>query len=637
MWIDYSNMVIRFEDHPGSYIPSSMIRNAKIHLAINGDYRLSFEIVTNGRNFLEYIEEYPVLSIVLPDKGEELFVVSRYTVKQDGTTIIGVEATQIWLETRKCIVVSVDDMIGASVNSVVQAYWRNATQHNNAISKYGLNVEINSDIGSDLIDFPKHENINFWDFLKELFEVVGYGEIDIVGRTGYIKKEIERKIFPEITLENNATLIEKDCNVSDICTRAYVYGKNSLDLTSVTGKAYVDSLNTSKYGIIEKSYTFSDITDPAVLLNRANFLFSSNNPERVDVPSESISVSVVNLAFKDENVEPYSLGGVVTFEDSTQRIVEMTYSLYEPQNLSLTLGRMKTDLWKYLKRISGSGIKKMVEKTVQTSSTVYSEIETVTVEKVVAAEVIEATTAFSENMFTDYLETNILPYVCTPNLKMDKGKPIWDTDETKTHYYSCSNTKSLRGFVVAKGISLAFKEQQLVTAENYNKLTEEVIKPFTVNGKQLYFTSVLGGSHPYQFFTFTDPKEKYKDMTTENAEMFKVYLRKPISEFEKCQFEFTEIFNETYGTTYDVRLLFGTGSGDGDKGKAIVKKDSDGFYFSYVSRTDGVQRGVYIDDNAVCQLVGDRKVPIPVMNITADETEAKERFNTNELYFVIKE
>lgn len=634
MWIPFEDMKIKVNN---TYIYPKDVKNAKIHQVLNGDYRLSFDLPDVDGGFAEIIADYPVLELVLPTGSEEKFVVSRYKIKKDGTTVIEVEATQVFLEVRKCMVVSVDDMIGASVSYIVSEYWKNASlQGDNAIDKYNLIFSVDGDIGSDLIDFPRHENINFWDCLKDLIEVLGYGEIEIAGNKATLKRRVTTKVFPTLTLEENATLIERDCNISDTCTRAYVYGKNNLDLTSVIGRAYVDSSNIIDYGVLEKTYTFSDISDPQVLYNRALWLFDSDNPERVDVPSESITVSVVNLAFKKKLTEPYVIGGEVPFGDTSQRIVEMTYNLYEPQNLNITLGRMKTDLWRYLKRINGGeNIKQIVNNTIKTSE-VRNEIETVTVEKVVAAEVIEATAAFSENTFTDYLETNILPYVCTPNLKMDKGNPVWDTDETKTHYYSCNNTKNLRGFIVAKGISLAFKEQQLVTAENYSKLTTEAIKPFTVNGKQLYFTSVLGGSHPYEFFTFTDPKEKYKDMTTENAEMFKVYLRKPTAEFEKCQFEFTEIYNETYGTTYDVRLLFGTGSGDGDKGKAIVKKDGNGFYFSYVSRTDGVQRGVFIDDNNVCQLKGDRKIPIPIINITTDETEAKEHYNKNELYFVVK-
>lgn len=631
----------------GELLYHTQLKDCKIDTEINGDYRLSFDVpddndfltfdfklfVTHFNESRKVYEEISTPSLYYPVEME-YFTINSIEYKDDGIKYWHVEAPHILMNLRQAYVLSVDDMIGATVGTVVDALVENARQTSSIIDDYGLTVTVDGDIANEVIDFEKHEKVSLWDSLKDIIDILGFGEMELRSKTLTLKRVLAENVtFPRIKLGENCKNIDVTQDHSTVVTKAYVFGKDDLTI----GTTYITSSNINNYGERVGIYEFSEIDDVTILESRASWLMDTSNPERIDLPKETVTADVVHTMY-DEVTPFYRLGATVpvvggNMNDNQMRITSMSFYLFEPQNLSINLGKIKTDLWQYLKRISNSGktIKTIVNNTIKSGDTV-SKIEEISKETVVAADVIESTAAFSENMFTDYLETNLISYVCIPNLKLVNNKPQWNTAEgSNVHTYTCANHDSMRGCIVAQGIHLYFKEEQLVTADDYTKLTTDKLREFKVNGKQLYFTSVLGSENAYKFLTFTEPREKYPSMSADNAEMFKVYLRGVTASFIKAQFEFKPIASTIYGQTYDVRLLFGTGINDGDKGKAIVKKDENGFYFSYVGRTDGVEKGVYIDDDNINIKVGNSLVPAFAAHVV--ETLPQD-WNQDEFYVV---
>lgn len=209
-----------------------------------------------------------------------------------------------------------------------------------------------------------------------------------------------------------------------------------------------------------------------------------------------------------------------------------------------------------------------------------------------------------ESMFMDSLETSVLNYVCTPNLVQEGDTISWR--DGSTHTFSCTNRSELRGLWVVNHTDLVFKEQHLVIPNDYTSLTSTHIVEYTVNGRPLYFTEIIGGVAPYTNYTFISPVERDPDISSDIAEMYKVYIRKASTEYEKIKFDVTELSG-----TYNIRLVLGAGSSAlSDSGKAIIEKDTNGLAVSYVSRTDDEQRGIYISDDGTYLLDGIDKLPI---------------------------
>lgn len=250
----------------------------------------------------------------------------------------------------------------------------------------------------------------------------------------------------------------------------------------------------------------------------------------------------------------------------------------------------------------------------------------------------------SESMFMDSLETNVINFVCTPNLNLTienvetednedgekEEKKVITWRDGYTHTFTCANTSELRGLWVINETDLVFKEQHLVTAVDYTNLTSMHIVEFTINGRQLYFSEIIDGANPYRDYTLTPPEERITDITPEVAEMYKVYIRKTEEEYEK--FKFAAIENEG---TYSVRLLLGTGKDlITESGKAIIEKDTDGLAVSYVSRKDDIQRGIYINDYNTYLLKDSKKLPILAGEFV---NKLPEQYDEDIIYFTLEE
>jgi hypothetical protein len=227
--------------------------------------------------------------------------------------------------------------------------------------------------------------------------------------------------------------------------------------------------------------------------------------------------------------------------------------------------------------------------------TATQEIITVVKQDVVAADMIEATSVFSQNLFTEYLETNIIDYKCIPNLVKEGNSVVWAGD---THTYSATNTASIRGYVKAKGISLQFIEAHLVKPSDYKNMTTDEVVSLTVNSKQVYYTSILGGNNAYQYFTFVSPKTKYPNMSDDVADMYKVMIRKTESEYIKLQHIFV-LENDTY----NIVTQYGVGDDNG-RGVYQFSKDSNGGELTYIERENGAKLGIRITDTDLYKLNG---------------------------------
>jgi len=280
-----------------------------------------------------------------------------------------------------------------------------------------------------------------------------------------------------------------------------------------------------------------------------------------------------------------------------------------------------------------------------------NDMRNVTKMEVLAAETIHAANAFIVDLVVERVQTNLWRFVMKPNLvgtgeyddmgneylqwgvQLDEetgevtidpesreplldpvtgeqmtdpltGEPMFvpgSGEPLRAPNYIAGFAGNRRNFIRLEGITLEFVEQHLGSG----------FEPFTVNGRQAYWTAIEGGPDPYTYVSFTEPREKYPDITDENAEFFKVMMKNVEDdgnggkkEFVKARlgFKTVEIPDGGGGTTLEPEFILGTGDENGN-GQGIIHKFWDGSEFLYTVRTAsemtaaGAEIGIRLSDD----------------------------------------
>ena len=165
----------------------------------------------------------------------------------------------------------------------------------------------------------------------------------------------DRGVKLEISKNLKNVTIERD--ITNMITRLYPYGKDDAHIGSVNNNIqYIDSLNTALYGVREGYRDYSDYVEPSDILAHAQWEFNPDNEERIDVPEFNISGDFIDLSkLTDGDLYSISLGDKVTVIDRgnhiQERIIRLERYPFEPDATSLSIGRVKKDLFFYLKQM----------------------------------------------------------------------------------------------------------------------------------------------------------------------------------------------------------------------------------------------------------------------------------------------
>lgn len=574
-------------------------KNVLISQELNGDYKLSFEIpLKDEKRQLIYIRD-----IVRADN--QLFRIYQIDDSVDGF-ITNVYCRHIFFDSEKIHIPDTDTFEGNFDGDIVDT----TAFHIMKEAFKDTNIHILTDSEASLRDLENEDKgIDFWRLSKttpcgiceKLLSLLGRGQLYINNFDAGIVKKIGCQKEQGIILRKEKNILKPKRTIAtdNLITRLYPYGADDLHIDGY----YIDSSDgIMNYGVVEGYKDYNNIETPERLLEYAQWEFDEDNDYRIDKPSISYEFDFIELERLGYE-ETLKLGDIVKIVDNDMGVCEwltvtyIEYYPYEANSGKVKIGNPVISLGQLLKenmtatKSYKSQLNKHDEIKVK-NTTIITTIEEVTKETVLATEVLEASAVFCEDIFVEKLETNLKPYKCIPNLEIVDGETKWINEEN--HTYSSTAGDSLRGAVEIEGISLKFKECHLSEPEDLSNLTIASLQPLKINGRQVYYTSVLGGANPYEYFTFTDPKSKYPEMTDDNASMFTVYIRKYDGEYTKAEFEFVKID----GDTYKVRFILGAGDESGN-GKIIFEKDGDFGYFKMTSRTDGLERGIRVGDDRV--------------------------------------
>ena len=156
----------------------------------------------------------------------------------------------------------------------------------------------------------------------------------------------------------NAKEMKVKRDTSELITRLYPYGKEDMPIGKVNNsKNYIDSENITTWER-EGYEEFSEIDNPTELKTAAQWLFSADNTDRVDIPKYSVTVSYAQR--KDKEIR---LGDIVTVIDrqynitSKQRATEVRIYPFEPNKNEVTVGSPPKTIAETFKGMASTSLK----------------------------------------------------------------------------------------------------------------------------------------------------------------------------------------------------------------------------------------------------------------------------------------
>ena len=192
-------------------------------------------------------------------------------------------------------------------------------------------------------------------------------------------------------------------------------------------------------------------------------------------------------------------------------------------------------------------------------------------EETISADLIMATSVFTDALFTQILQTNTM----SRSVKVAKPNDVVD-------------------FIQAEGYTLGFYTETLGTEQEQFKIQT------TVAGQPveyIYWYSQIAGEDAYKYLTTIDPRDKHPDISDSEREKFAFMVYKPISTSKKLSFEFALDENGNLTPT----IIYGAGtdpSGTTNNGKGFTYKNTNGFYHIY-QQSDGEVVGIVMDEDGV--------------------------------------
>lgn len=329
--------------------------NVKLTKEINGEYTLEFDYPYTSDKAKE-IEENKIA--VCEGQAYRIMKISR---DDTGSEIMHVSCAHIFHADLKRVHIQNfggdEETIGANPYDVINlaAKYSHFSQFTESEIKSMGMVPIGDD--GFLIDFESIDKTTPYDVIQQVITNCGKGELYIDNFKFALVERIgtDKNVRLDISKNMKSVSIERD--ITNMITRLYPYGKDDAHIGSINGNIqFVDSENISVYGKKEGYKDYSDYTDPETIKEHALWEFSKDNEDRIDVPDISITGSVIDLSkLSKSGMEPLELGDRVFIKDHgneiSERVIKIETYPYEPLETTVSIGRIKKDLFFYLNQM----------------------------------------------------------------------------------------------------------------------------------------------------------------------------------------------------------------------------------------------------------------------------------------------
>ncbi len=327
------------------------------------DVKVTREI--NGNNALSF--NYPLsdekAELIKPDmivlcEGQAYRII-RTRCEFDGKSILSAECEHVYnADATLKHLQNMPDMIGALPTEVVKKAFSDTDftfLSDSELSALGMR---RVDYDGFKIDYFSEDKTNPYDVMQAVISCCGKGEVYIDNYKIALVERIGKNNGIKLNLGKNLANVTIERDIGDLITRLYPYGESDMHIGSVNdGKQYIDSGNISVYGVREGFTDLSDCRSPEKLKNRALWAFDPLNSDRIDIPDINISGSIIDLSklFEYGEAEKIGIGDTVSVSDGkstfVERVIKIEYYPYEAKKMSVSIGRVKKDLFFYLNQV----------------------------------------------------------------------------------------------------------------------------------------------------------------------------------------------------------------------------------------------------------------------------------------------
>ncbi len=326
-----------------------VIQNARdvcVSRNISGDCELTFTLHPSD-------EKMPLLSPenICDIQGQ------RYRIKTIDDDKI--TATAIYQDAAYKHIVRIADMIGKSPYEIMCKIFENTPVR---VMTVGEVAALGMEWVTDLTDFFEVSKVTPLGAMKNLTDTLEkyrhHCELYIDNYNIALVKQIGIDRGARLDTAYNAKEMKVKRDTSELITRLYPYGKEDMPIGKVNNsKNYIESENITTWER-EGYEEFSEIDDPTELKTAAQWLFSADNPDRVDIPKYSVTVSYAQR--KDKEIR---LGDIVTVIDrqynitSKQRATEVKIYPFEPNKNEVTVGSPPKSIAETFKGMASTSLK----------------------------------------------------------------------------------------------------------------------------------------------------------------------------------------------------------------------------------------------------------------------------------------
>ena len=325
------------------------IQNARdvcVSRDISGDCELTFTLHPSD-------EKMPLLSPenICDIQGQ------RYRIKTIDDDKI--TATAIYQDAAYKHIVHIADMIGKSPYEIMCKIFENTPVRVMTVAEVAA---LGMEWVTDLTDFFEVSKVTPLGAMKNLTDTLEkyrhHCELYIDNYNIALVKQIGIDRGARLDTAYNAKEMKVKRDTSELITRLYPYGKEDMPIGKVNNsKNYIESENITTWER-EGYEEFSEIDNPTELKTAAQWLFSADNPDRVDIPKYSVTVSYAQR--KDKEIR---LGDIVTVIDrqynitSKQRATEVKIYPFEPNKNEVTVGSPPKSIAETFKGMASTSLK----------------------------------------------------------------------------------------------------------------------------------------------------------------------------------------------------------------------------------------------------------------------------------------
>lgn len=321
-------------------------RDVCISQNINGDCELTFTLHPSDEK----------MSLLSPENICDIQG-QRYRIKTIDDDKI--TATAIYQDAAYKHIVRIADMIGKSPYEIMCKIFENTPVR---VMTVGEVAALGMEWVTDLTDFFEVSKVTPLGAMKNLTDTLEkyrhHCELYIDNYNIALVKQIGIDRGARLDTAYNAKEMKVKRDTSELITRLYPYGKEDMPIGKVNNsKNYIESANISTWER-EGYEEFSEIDNPTELKTAAQWLFSADNPDRVDIPKYSVTVSYAQR--KDREIR---LGDIVTVIDrqynitSKQRATEVKIYPFEPNKNEVTVGSPPKSIADAFKGMASTSLK----------------------------------------------------------------------------------------------------------------------------------------------------------------------------------------------------------------------------------------------------------------------------------------